>query len=138
MNALDWLLDGATTVPQEMEVTHLAEDGGDVQAPAAGWLLWRESPVYAQVTPSPGRLFRAGPGMLMAPLEGGRYAVRQTPSVGMRGATISGGLATILCLLWLGLALRSGGAADPSGVFSWLARSVAARLPRIELRDGDE
>jgi hypothetical protein len=134
----DWLLDGATTVPQEMEVTHLAEDGGDVQAPMPGWILWRESPAYAQVTPSPGRLYRAGPGMLLAPLEGGRYAVRQSPSVGMRVATISGGLASVLSLLWLSLALRAGGAADPSGVFSWLARGAVARLPRIELRESDE
>ena len=134
----EWLLDGATTMPQEMEVAHLAEQGGDVQAQTPGWLLWRESPAYAQVTPSPGRLFRAGPGVLLAPVDGGRYAIRQTPSIGMRAATITGGLACILALLWLGLALRSGGAADPSKVFVWLARSAAARLPRIDLRDAEE
>ena len=125
-------------MPQEMEVSHLSEEGGDVQPQTAGWLLWRESPAYAQVTPSPGRLYRAGPGVLLAPVDGGRYAIRQTPSAGMRVATITGGLASILILLWLGLALRSGGAADPSNVFTWLARRAAARLPHIDLRDADE
>jgi hypothetical protein len=134
----DWLLDGARTAPLEMKVTDLVEAGGGVQAPMPGWLLWRESPAYAQVTPSAGRFFRAGPGLLLAPVESGSYAIGQTPSVAMRGATILGGLASVLMLLWLGLALRSGIAADPSRIFAWLARSVGERLPRMNLGDGDE
>ncbi|HEV8228583.1 MAG TPA: hypothetical protein VGQ86_01390 [Candidatus Limnocylindria bacterium] len=133
-----WLLAGASTAPREIDPDQLGEDSARLTVSGGGWLLWRESPAYAEVSPPVGVLSRAGPGMLLAHVDAGTYSIRQGPSAGMRATTIAGAFASSLVIVWLAVALRSGGAADPAEAFGWIGRAIRRRLRGVTLRDEEE
>ena len=132
-----WLLDGASTATQELDVSALDEDGGTVRLPADGWLLWRESPIFASVAPDSGTRYSAGPGLLLARLAAGSVRIEQHPSPAMRLAAFAGALATAVLLLWAALGLGAGGAGDPAAIFGAIGRAAVRAVPRFGL-DEDE
>jgi hypothetical protein len=134
---MEWLFADATAASTELGVTRLTDDGGDVTIPTRGWLLWRESPSYAEISPSTSGAYRGGPGFLLVPVEPGTYRIEHHPSLGMRLTAALGAVSFVGLVLWLALALGSGGAADPSGTFGLIARSVRRRLPRIGLEEDE-
>lgn len=135
-----WLLEDATTRPQELETSVVGDDAAEVRSPNGGWLLWRESPAYAQVTPAPvSRLYRAGPGMLLTRVEAGTYRISQGPSLPMRAAAMLGGVALALLGLWLARALAAGGVTDPVALpLRWTARGHRRQEESSEPDAGSE